>query len=54
MGVKLSISLDIEVDYRYIICGNYMTFYRYSNNAVYVDRILYNKRDYLQILFSVK
>lgn len=54
MGVKLSISLDIEVDYRYIICGNYMAFYRYLNNAVYVERILYNERDYLQILFSVE
>lgn len=54
MGVKLSVSLNIENDYRYIFCGNYIVFYRYSNNSVYVDRILYNKRDYLRILFPVE
>jgi len=29
-----------------------MTFYRTSGNDVYIDRILYGKRDYLKILFG--
>lgn len=37
--------------YRYIICGNYMIFYHISEDSVYVDRILYGRRDYLSILF---
>ena len=32
--------------------GNYLTFYRVNGNEVYVDRILYGRRDYLRILFG--
>lgn len=38
--------------YRYLVCGNYMIFYHISEGTVYVDRVLYGRRDYLAILFS--
>ena len=52
LGAKLSSSTDAETDYRYIVSGNYMTFYRISQNDIYVDRILYGRRDYLRVLFG--
>lgn len=36
--------------YRYVISGNYLSFYHLSENEVYIDRILYGKRDYIKIL----
>lgn len=38
--------------YRYLVCGNYMIFYHASEGAVYIDRVLYGRRDYLAILFG--
>lgn len=38
--------------YRYLVCGNYMIFYHVSDDVVFVDRILYGRRDYLAILFG--
>ena len=52
LGAKLSSITDAETDYRYIVSGNYITFYRITQNDIYVDRILYGRRDYLRILFG--
>ena len=38
--------------YRYLMCGNYMMFYHISKETVYIDRVLYGRRDYLSILFG--
>ena len=40
--------------YRYLICGNYMIFYHISGESVWIDRILYGRRDYLAILFGTE
>ena len=34
------------------VTGSYLTFYRVLDNDVYVDRVLYGRRDYLRILFG--
>ena len=52
LGAKLSSITDAETDFRYIVSENYMTFYRISQNDIYVDRILYGRRDYLRVLFG--
>jgi addiction module RelE/StbE family toxin len=52
MGAPLSSVADIESDYRFIVCGNYLAFYRVDENEVYIDRILYGRRDYLRVLFG--
>jgi addiction module RelE/StbE family toxin len=38
--------------YRYLICGNYMVFYHFTDGTVFVDRVLYGRRDYLALLFG--
>ena len=52
MGIPLSRTIQIETDYRYLISGNYMIFYRHLGDAVYVDRVLYGRRNYLRVLFG--
>lgn len=51
-GTPLSSIADVESDYRFIVSGNYMSFYRIYENEVYVDRILYARRDYMRVLFG--
>ena len=51
-GAPLSSVADVESDYRFLVSGNYLAFYRAYGNTVYVDRILYGRRDYLRILFG--
>lgn len=51
IGVPLSSVAPVESDYRFIISGNYISFYRAYDKEVYIDRILYARRDYLRILF---
>lgn len=50
-GALLSSIADVDSDYRFLVSGNYIVFYRESNGEVYVDRVLYGRRDYLRILF---
>lgn len=51
-GAPLSSIADIESDYRFPVSGNYISFYRAHGNEVYIDRILYARRDYMRILFG--
>ena len=52
IGASLSSIADVESDYRFLVTGSYLTFYRVLDNDVYVDRVLYGRRDYLRILFG--
>ncbi len=52
MGTPLGRSGDVE--YRYIICGSYMVFHHYQEDTVYIDRVLYGRRDYMAILFGAQ
>lgn len=54
IGAPLSSIANVDSDYRFLVSGNYLTFYRVNGNDVYVDRILYGRRDYLRILFDYK
>lgn len=51
-GAPLTSVADIESDYRFLVTGNYLTFYRVYENEVFVDRVLYGRRDYMRILFG--
>ena len=51
-GAMLSSIADVISGYRFIVCGKYISFYRICDNDIYVDRILYAKRDYMRILFG--
>ena len=52
IGVPLSSVAGIDTDYRFLVCGNYLAFYRPLESDVLIDRILYGRRDYLAILFG--
>ncbi len=52
MGTPLSAVTDVDSDYRYILSDNYMVFYRVMGKDVYIDRVLYARRDYLRILLE--
>lgn len=52
MGASLSSVININTDYRYLVCGNYLAFYRVVDTNIYIDRILYGQRNYMQALFG--
>jgi addiction module RelE/StbE family toxin len=52
MGASMSSIVKADTDYRFLVSGNYLVFYHADSNNVYIDRILYGRRDYLQILFG--
>lgn len=52
MGKKLSAVIDVETDFRYCISGSYLIFYRVDSQYISVYRVLYERRDYVRILFG--
>jgi len=48
----LLINLESKIEYRYLLCHNYLSFYRYLDRTIYIDRILNSRRDYLRILLD--
>ena len=53
MGANLSSITGIASDYRFLVVRKYLVFYRYSNGIIFVDRILYGRRDYLLSLIHI-
>lgn len=51
-GSSLSAIIGFDTDYRYLICDNYIAFYRIENKNVLIVRVLYGRRNYMQILFG--
>jgi addiction module RelE/StbE family toxin len=52
MGASLSSIVDMETNYRFLVCKNHLVFYRIEDTEIYIVRVLYGKRDYLTILFG--
>ena len=52
IGTPLSSAADVNSDYRYLVSGSYMIFYRVSGKDIFIDRVLYGRRDYMRILFA--
>lgn len=52
MGADLSAKVEVKTDFRYLVSGNYIIFYRTDDEYVSIYRILYAGRDYLKILFQ--
>ena len=48
MGSPLSSIADVGTDYRFLVSGNYMVFYRVQGCDVYIDRVLYG----MSVLFK--
>ena len=52
MGALLSSVIEIPTNYRFLVSGNYLVFYRHERDSLYVVRVLYGRRDYISILFG--
>ena len=51
-GIPVQKYVPFATDYRFVLANNYSIFYRISNEDILIIRILYSKRNYLNILFS--
>jgi len=52
LGGELGAKINISTDFRYLISGSYLVFYKVDSSHVSIYRILNAKRDYLAILFN--
>ena len=52
MGPSLSSKVAFDTDYRFIVSGNYIVFYKADDEYVSIYRVLYGRRDYLKIIFD--
>lgn len=52
LGTPLSSIAHVNDDYRYLVSGSYMVFYRTDGSDIYIDRVLYGRRDYLRALLA--
>ncbi len=52
MGSPVLVAEKEHHAYRYLICGNNLLFYHVAEDVVYVDRVLYGRRDYMALLFA--
>ena len=52
IGPPLSSITEFESDYRFLVCGKYIAFYRVMGIEVHIDRVLYGRRNYMRILFG--
>lgn len=52
MGTELDKLVPFQSDYRMLVAGTYLVFYRIVNSDIYIDRIIHSKRNYIRILFG--
>ncbi len=52
LGMKLSEKINVISDYRYMVSGKYIIFYKADEIYVSIFRVLYSKREYIRILFE--
>lgn len=51
-SARLDAFLSVKTDYRRVVCGNYLAFYRVEGDVIHVIRVIYGGRDYIRILFG--
>lgn len=49
-GAPLEPHINLDSPYRFVTAGNYIAFYRFEENTVFIDRVLYQKRNYAKLL----
>lgn len=53
IGTSLNAVSAIESDYRYLVCGRYIIFYRILEDFAEVSRVIDGRRDYMRVLLGV-
>ena len=51
-GTPLDVLSRIRSDYRFVPANHFLAFYRVQNDIVFIDRVLYERRDCLRILLG--
>lgn len=51
-GAPIASIMPFDINYRFLVCGNYTAFYRVENETVFIARVLYGRRDFMRILFD--
>ena len=51
-GARLDAICEMSSEWRFVVLGNYVAFYRLVEGDVLVDRILYGRSDYLNTLMG--
>lgn len=52
IGAPLASVSDANSDERFLVSGSYLIFYHVNGSDVFIDRVLYGRRDYLRVLFG--
>lgn len=52
-GTPLDAKCIIHSNYRFVISGHYLAFYRIEKNAIRIDRVLDSRSDYLRKLLGL-
>ena len=50
IGSKVDFGYEMEYIFRYVKYNNYMAFYQLEKEIIYIDRVMYAKREYIPIL----
>lgn len=52
IGAPLDSIIDVKTDYRFLVCGNYLIFYKVKHDVISVYRVMNGRRDYCRQLFG--
>jgi len=53
IGAPLDSVLEVKTDYRFLVCGNYLIFYRVKDDVISIYRVMNGRRDYCRQLFGM-
>lgn len=51
-GEALDGYVSVKTDYRRLVCGNYLAFYRVEPETVNIIRVIHGSRNYARVLFG--
>lgn len=52
LGGELSSKINIATDFRFLVSGSHIIFYKLDSEYVSIYRVLFAKREYLKIIFK--
>ena len=51
-GIPVQKYISIPTDYKFVLVNNYSIFYRVEKKTILIIRIIYSKRNFIQVLFN--
>ena len=53
IGAPLDSVLEVKTDYRFLVCGNYLIFYKVKDDVISIYRVMNGRRDHCRQLFGM-